>query len=188
MPLPSPLATLAESSDFKTATSGKIKTDRMTDREFVLRSLAFMVTSYKEYRIKNFDVFLNETMQRINLMTSDERDSLSNSFYRGINAAHALFEGYAFRKRFRVETRKPPINKALFEVWTVGLSNLTDAQLSILLSRDEVERKLIQLIEDPVFNSAISQSTGDLRKVEKRFSAIENLIKEVINDSEIESQ
>ena len=102
-----------------------------------------------------------------------------------MTAAYAIFGNDAFRKRSRRNAPRSPINKALFESWSVSLSKLNDEQIKILVERkDLVKDKFIELMNDrivePKFESSISQGTGDTRKVKRRFSAIEQLIQEVL--------
>lgn len=179
------LKNLASCQEFRQATTGSVPRERMADREFVLRFLAFKLTPYTEYDSKEFDSFLSDTMAEINKMTDEELKELERQFRRAMNAAFDIFERDAFRKRYKPSGGRYPINKALFESWSVNLSQLSDEQLNQLSERrDFVRDKFIELMnnrrDNPYFDTAISQGTGDIAKVKRRFGAIEQLIKEVL--------
>ncbi len=52
------LTELAQSHEFLEATTHSISSNRMADREFVLRFLAFASTSYRDYKVADMDAFL----------------------------------------------------------------------------------------------------------------------------------
>jgi hypothetical protein len=179
------LEKLSKLPEFKQATANSISGQRMSDREFVLRFLAFVINSYGDYKATEFDSFLSDVMGTINKMEESDLNSLEYRFSKSMVAAHQIFDNDAFRKRYRVDAPRSPINKALFESWAVNLSKLNEEQISILIKKkDTVRAKFIDLMNDrdiePRFDSAISQGTGDIRKVKRRFSAVEELIKEVL--------
>ncbi len=176
------LAQLADSDIFKRAVDYGISDNRMADRECVLRYLAFTITSYLMYD-KDFDGFLNNAMKEINKMSDQERVHLQQRFERAMVIARELFGKDAFRKRYKVGAPRQPINKPLFETWTVNFNQLSDQQVEKLKARSaELVSKFIGLMNspDPHFNEAVSFATGDPKKVRLRFEAIDQLIKEVI--------
>ena len=72
--------------------------------------------------------------------------------------------------------------KAFFESWSINLDKLSDAQIEVLKSLSKtVNLKFIELMnQEREFEKAISQGTGDIGKVKRRFSAIDKLIQEVL--------
>lgn len=100
-----------------------------------------------------------------------------------MEAAHAVFGPYAFRKRYRENDRRFPINKALFEAVTVNLARRSDEELDLLTARcDMVQTGLVDLLaDDPEFERSISQGTGDIGKVRRRFGSVKNLFDGVVN-------
>jgi hypothetical protein len=176
------LERLANSNEFKKATSYSIRDERMTDRECVLRFLAFTITPFTEYRIQDFDGFLNEAMSAMNKMSDQEFKELERQFLRAMVAAFDLFGDRAFRKLYYKGARRSPINKALFEAWSVNLNKLNDEELQKLKERkDELNTTFIELMNDREFDSAISQGTGDVKKVKHRFGKIEGIIRKVLS-------
>jgi hypothetical protein len=178
------LKKLAESENFKIATDNGIRDHRMGAQECVLRFIAFTLKSYTSYTSSDFDGFLNSAMIAMNKMTDSELQKLEISFLRALNASRDIFGKYAFRKQYVKNAGRNPINKALFETWTVNLSSLDENQLKKLAEkRDELIERFIALMKDSKieFDSAISQGTGNVAKVHLRFSKISELIKEVLS-------
>lgn len=176
------LAELAESTVFQKAVDYGIRDDRMADRECILRFFAFTITPYTNFT-KDFDSFLNKAMADINKMTAQDRKHLRHRFEQTMVIARDLFGTDAFRKRYSEEASRQPINKPLFESWSVNLSQLSDEQVELLkLRKARLREKFIALMNAPdrKFNEAISLATGDPKKVRLRFEAIEQLIKEVL--------
>ncbi len=177
------LARLADSPEFKQAVDYGIKDDRMADRECVLRYLAFTITPYTKYD-RDFDSFLNKAMTDINRNSAREQEDLERKFFRAMRIAKSIFGKDAFRKRYKEDAPRQPINKPLFESWSVNFNLLSDEQIGKLAVRkDELRRRFIDLMNSPdrKFNEAISLATGDPKKVRLRFEAIEQLIKDVLS-------
>ncbi|TYQ27462.1 DUF262 domain-containing protein [Pseudanabaena sp. UWO310] len=180
------LEKLSKLPEFKKATTKSISGERMEDREFVLRFLAFIIFPYNDYNAKEFDSFLSDVMARINRMDEQSLANLEEKFKKSMIASHEIFGKYAFRKCYKLDAPRSLINKALFESWSVNLSKLTEEQIQILIERKDILiDKFITLMndreQDPRFDSAISQGTADTKKVKRRFSAIEELIQEVLS-------
>lgn len=175
------LIQLADTDVFKKAVDYGIRDKRMADRECVLRYLAFTITPYSKYD-KNFDGFLNKAMKDINKMSDQERVQLQQRFERAMIIARTLFGKYAFRKLIKEGAPRQPINKPLFECWSVNFNQLSDEQVRVLKGRrDILNRKFMDLMNNSKdFVEAISFATSDVKKVRLRFEAIEQLIKDVL--------
>jgi uncharacterized protein with ParB-like and HNH nuclease domain len=169
------LARLADSKEFKLATASTIDSDRMEDREYILRFFAFTLFPYTEYRTKEFDSFLNDSMHVINIMSDRGITNLESQFFRAMNAFYDLLSKDAFRFHGLA-------NKALFECWSVNLSQLGDEQLQLLKERKKLLQKEFRNLI--MINSDFLESqffVGDnSSKVKRRFSTIEQLIKDVL--------
>jgi hypothetical protein len=175
------LMKLADSEPFLEATLRSVKKDRMADREMVLRFLAFRLTEPTDYPRGDLDIFLRQTMKRINSLSPGAIEDLTLDFERAMWAAHKIFREHAFRKTFQGQERRLPINKALFEAVSVNLAKLTPEKIAILEARQRtVQKRLMTLMEDSKFQQAISVGTGDVEKVRRRFRAMETLFREVI--------
>jgi hypothetical protein len=177
------LKELADGEPFRDATQGSVKPQRMADREMVLRFLAFRLTEPSDYPRGDLDDFLRKAMKRLNDLPEQQIERLSSDFSRSMYAAVAVFGQHAFRKVFAGQRGRLPINKALFEAESVGLAKLSGHELARLRERQEkVLARLAELMEDGPFLQAISVGTGDAEKVRLRFSAVENMLREVAND------
>ncbi|HXL23124.1 MAG TPA: DUF262 domain-containing protein [Candidatus Dormibacteraeota bacterium] len=177
------LERLANSAEFLRATGRAISPKRMGDRECVLRFLAFVTTSPDDYKAQDFDNFLNETMARMNGMSEEKLKEFEGRFKRAMTTAHSCFGDYAFRKRYdRADPYKYPINKALFEAWSVNLSRLSSQEANRLTTKRElVEDRFCELMNKRDFETAVSQGTGDVSKVRLRFRSIREIVEKVLN-------
>lgn len=178
------LQDLSESEEFLTATNRGIRDDRMGDRECVLRVLAFMRTPYHDYKSKNIDAFLNQCMIDLNQLPDPEIRELDRRFKRTMLDCYRLFGDRAFRKQKRGSPRRYPINRALFEVWSANVEALAPTEVERLQAKStELRARSVSVLDDTAFEAAISYGTGDPQKVRLRFSKIEQVIRETLNDS-----
>jgi len=180
------LEELAQSEEFLAATGNSVSSKRMGDRECVLRFLAFVLTPYTEYNSQSFDAFLSDQMSRINAMGSSERERLADSFRNTMRLSETLFGKEAFRKPQSVFERRMPVNKALFEAWSVSLSQLSDQEKNTLVNNTEMLNDYYAraFLKEDRFYKSISYATGDISKVKERFSTIESVIQCVLDDAE----
>ena len=171
---------LANTKEFQEATS-KINSDRMLDREFVTRFLAFRIKPVSEYK-PDLDTYMNQKMGEIKLLSAEEREKIKKSFVSSMKLAKDVFGDYAFRKVFDLSERRRPINKALFEVWSAELSRLTENERLILKTRGEkLFNNFIKLMQtDDVFVASITSATGDKTRVSYRYSKIEGIIRNTL--------
>ena len=176
------LEDLAKTEEFLAATAHSIQRARMSDRECVLRFLAFHIAPWEEYTANDLDGYLVSAMRKINQMNPQQRDALTADFKKAMRAAVDIFGDDAFRKRTSPGDRRKPINRALFEAWSVGLARCSPEQIKILVDQREIVRQqFISLMHDDwKFDTSISYSTGDRLRVQKRFQAIETLIEEFL--------
>lgn len=175
------LRQLAIGEAFRQATDGTVGDNRLEAQECVARFCAFFLKPYDEYLDGDFDGFILGTMQAMSAMSDSERDTIRTAFNRAMSAATRIFGKYAFRKFFEVEGRRGPVSKALFEATSVNLAQLPDFAVEALVEqRDEVVAAVARLMStDEEFRAAISASTGDRRRVAKRFGAIATLFAEL---------
>ena len=172
------LKDLVGTEEFLQATDNSIKTDRMADRECVLRFLAFHIEPWERYSANDLDGYLWLTMEKINAMSSSERARFLMDFKKAMRAAFRIFGDDAFRKRYSPNEKRHPISKALFEAWSVGLARRSNEDINVLVeNRDSVVARFMSLMNDDwEFDTAISYSTGDPSRIRKRFQSIDELI------------
>ena len=173
---------LAESGEFLKATNNSISPRRMADRECVLRFLAFHVEPWENYADNNLDGYLGMTMDKLNEMSNDERQSIAEQFAKAMRTAYGIFGDDAFRKRYRMENNRRPVSKALFETWSVQLARCSPKDVSSLIRRKKRVRKaFISLLNnDSEFDRAISYSTSTPARVRLRFRAIKELVERLV--------
>ncbi len=174
---------LAENTEFKKATANAISPERMLDRDFVTRFLAFYMYSPSEYK-GNLEDLMNHVMAALYAVDQKERDTIMDRFSSAMIAARRIFGTHAFRKQYSENGRRNPINKALFETWSVSLAKMSeDSRQNLIAHKNQVVKSFIRLLNsDDKFDKSISSGTGEKRNVMYRFNRIENIIREVIND------
>lgn len=173
------LKQFADNDAFHIATGFALRNHiRMADREVALRFCAFRKLGVKEYKkFESFDSFLGEMLDHLNRMSTKEVTDLLGEFERAMNLAHALFGEHAFRKWPKGVTSRNPINRALFEIWAVVLTQ-HQAKHILPLKKKIVDRARDAMTKDDKFLAAISQGTGDRRKVEYRFNKVAKIVEE----------
>lgn len=172
------LKDLAQSNAFLEATGRSISDARMADRECVLRFMAFRDQRWKEYGASDdLDRWLGNGMTEINRMTDKERERTGKGFRNAMQLAQEVFGRYTFRKCYGPDdNRKRPVNKALFEVWSVGLARVLDRRPEVLARRSDLVAGFHGLMNQPDFEAAVSTATGTTNKVQHRFGAVEQLV------------
>ena len=171
---------LAEMESFKKATCYKIKSDRMEDRDFVTRYVSFYLLGYKNYQ-PDLDGFMTKGMAAIRDCTIEKRNAMKADFDKAMKFAYTIFDNDAFRKREDEYAYRRPINKPLFEVFSVLFAQMEDDVLSLLAKRKNLfKKKFINLNKDKGFQYSISSGTGQKTSVIKRFEEINRIIQESI--------
>ncbi|MBT2528849.1 DUF262 domain-containing protein [Streptomyces sp. ISL-99] len=175
------LSSLAESPEFASATSNGVYSERMADREMVLRFLAFRLMPPSTFKSQDFDQFLALTMRQVNRLSPEERAVHAHDFKRAMVTAERIFDGHAFRKLYLGQVRRSPVNKAIFESVAVNLSELTDFEHEVLVaSREQVIEGFQHLMSNRDFERAVSVGTGDRAKVVTRFAEVRKLFRTVL--------
>ncbi len=175
------VANLADTHIFKKATENKISTSRMLDREFVTRFIAFYVNGTEAYT-PDLDSFLNNSMSQIANMSPDKLALMKNDFTESMEYSFKIFGKWAFRKADLYPQKRKPINKALFEVWSVNLAKLTQDERQIVLSKkEELISNFVKLMKtDAKFLRSITAGTGGKSEVVERFSKIKMLLNQIV--------
>lgn len=201
------LLKLSKGESFLKATEESVKSERMMDRELILRALSFMVRNYNSYPKNNdMDNFLSDTMRIINVFNPKNslnkadirfKDSIINSneslintniyelenkFVTAMNRAYEFFGEHSFRKSY-IGKKRTPINKGLFEVWCNIFSNMSNYKFERLSKKKESFMKdYINLLNDDNFIIVISRDSQKFSSVKTRYEKINNLIEKFVND------
>ena len=168
----------AQTDVFRRATGGSLGTSTMRDREFVNRFCAFEILTAAEYRRDDMDGFLAKSLRTMNRQSDDELLRLSDAFRRGLDNNFLLFERHTFRKHTRDQERRGVLNASLWDVMSTGLSRYATRQVEA--QAEPFREAYYALLEDESFNTAITYGPNDPRKVNHRFEAAGNMIKEVL--------
>ena len=93
---------------------------------------------------------------------------------------HDFFGDYAFRKAVP-NMRRPPVNKALFEVWANVFARMSATEYQLLSSRKTKFFKYYQLLlSQQEFERAISRDSSAVSGVYYRYSYINALVDRVL--------
>lgn len=180
------LKNLTAQPSFHAATDHAFKNERrMADREVALRFCAFRsladIEDYREFN--SLDSFLLDFARRVDgihqtkpSLSDGDIDRLSADFDRAMRTAIVVFGNAAFRKYPSWAKRRGPINRALFESWSVALADYSPEEIephkhAILAAAREV-------MGEYEYNAAISQGTGDQSKVRLRFEVARRILRE----------
>ena len=206
------LAELAQSKYFNEATAGSVNDSRMAARELILRFFAFLIRGVDSYpKNEDMDDFLSGTMQLINLMPDlpprelakvfntdindikiryHTHDQLKELFHLAMKRANALFGDYAFRKAVPNQgRRRTPINKSLFETWSVLLSEMEDEKYQSVLKN---KKRFHSLLETATYRAAnddlarfISRDSHKYQGVIKRYSILMSITSIAISGDDL---
>lgn len=169
---------LARSTDFQEATQGAVPAKRMQDREYVTRFLAFTELDYETEYEGNIDNYLIKAMKLVNTYEDTEIAKIEENFKRIMGYCAGIFGKYAFRK-YNENRRRGPMNKALFEIWTVCFSDLTQMQLRKIMSdREAFLRAFGRLQRNQEFITALK--AGDPYSLARRIDMVRKMVKEFI--------
>ena len=169
---------MAESEEFLTATQGAISTERMLDREYALRFLAFTLLDYKKEYKGNIDNFLIKAMKLVNTYDEKQLERIEESFKRIMVYCNHIFGKYAFR-RVSEQGRRGRVNKAIFEMWSVCFSELNEQQMYNLIAKRKAFLERFALLQkDREFIADLR--SGKQTSAVRRIDMARNLVKEFI--------
>lgn len=175
----------AAAPEFDTATGGVLRDHpRMIDREVALRFAAFYMLGGDANRYRgefgSMEVLLDwATLEIDTRLNSGQLEEIHSAFKSAMNNASTVFGAHAFRKWPWGIDRLLPINRPLFESWASVLwpipANKAKSYAAELrtLARDA-------MTYDAEYVDSITSSTGDPRRVERRFTTAKNIVSEAI--------
>jgi hypothetical protein len=194
------LKKLVETEEFQNAVDHRVKDSRMAAQELVLRFLAFSVMGIDEYRKdEEMDAFLSDAMQIINSLKSGvtgvsvERkivnkniDQIQAKFILALIRARTLFIDRAFRiSTPEREGSRTPVNKSLFELWSILLSDMTERDFEMLNSnKDCLHKELEKEFSDNESNlrKFIGKDSTKVAAVRGRYEIVRGIIDKVIKE------
>ena len=167
----------AEKHLFLKATGRSLNWRQMRDREFINRFCGFELLSLEDYR-GDMDLFLAHTLMEMNRLEPGELSNLSSLLSTGLTNNLNLFGQYAFRKHTKErEGRRAPINASLWDVMCTGLARYEVE--AVTAKETALQSAFYSLLEDKVFDDAISLGTNQTIKVKRRFEMANEMFQEV---------
>lgn len=175
------ISELVKESVFKEATCNSLSEKRMVDREYVTRFIAFTELDYSTNYKGNIDSFLTKALKQVNgYQDENEYARIHHNFVRVMRYCKSIFGKYAFR-RVSQDYRRGPINKAIFELWSICFNEMSDADLDMLVDKKEnVLQGFINLLSNNDFASSIK--SGDKYSLESRVIKTKRMLGEILND------
>ena len=149
----------------------------MLDREFCLRYIAFACLDIDNYNGSTDDQ-LSKGMEYLQNITAVEKDEVISNFKKVMSNCEKIFGKFAFR-RMNTEERRGPINKALFEAWSIVIKSLNDSSVQkLIINRKILFDKFSSLCGTYDFQNALRGS--DKSSVKTRIKEINTIVNEVI--------
>lgn len=168
---------LAECEEFLRATQNSISSGRMMDREYVNRYLAFTELDYRTEYKDNIDAFLIKGIKRVNTYDEKKINEIRIRFKSVMQCCNEIFDIYAFRRV--VEGKRGKINKAIFEIWSVCLSELDEIQRRQLVEKRElVKEEFGNLLQTTDFQNNLK--SGKRNAVIKRIDETKKMIGDIL--------
>lgn len=175
------LKRMVSSDAFHQATAEAFKVDaRMSARELALRFIAFQLDpDLKEYeQAESVDDYLMATIRKLDepaVLSEVQVAALELKFERAMVAASVLFGEYAFRKWSLESDRRSPLNRALFESWSVALA---DYELDKLRARkDQIVKDVRKAFSsDRDYLASVTMATADLARVRMRLATARRIL------------
>lgn len=179
------LLRMSKCPEFKKATDYSIHSDRMLDREFCLRFVAFTQLDFeKDYTA--LDDFLNSGMEYLTKASENTLEQIYLNFKQVMNISYRIFEKYAFR-RINPEGRRGPVNKSIFEAWSVVLSRTNPSDIKKLIEyRSNIIVSFTALCNNYEFQNTIRSS--DKTSVKMRIKNVKIIIDKLLESEEKNAQ
>ncbi|MER6631467.1 DUF262 domain-containing protein [Streptomyces sp. NPDC000987] len=168
------LREMTRTAEFNAATNDMGGHIRMNDREMALRFAAFWLMGTDGYaKYAAMDPFLQRTttmLDNVKDVTDARVADLVGAFRKAMVNARLVFGDQAFRKWPLESSGRNPINRALFETWSITLAKHDATDLA--RRREEIVALARErMTHDYRYLEAITSSTGDVRRVMYRFDA-----------------
>ncbi len=161
---------LAKSKNFLDATQMAIHSERMQDREYINRYLAFTELDVSDCYKGNIDLFLRLALKTVNSFSDEKILEIKKNFEDVMKTCYRVFGNYTFRK-FN-DNRRGAINKALFECVSSSVKKMDHNQRKQLIDkRTKVLKVFKQSFENDEFNLLLK--AGDEYTVIKRLNVID---------------
>lgn len=168
------LKRMTHSAEFSKATNGLTDHVRMNDREMALRFVAFHALGLDEYManpaMESFLMHATRLLDDPVEFPDVKVETLERAFVRATSNAFLVFGEHAFRKWPIGAHGRSPINRALFETWSIAMVEYDADDLARRrLAIETAARR--RMTDDILYLDSITSSTADRRRVAYRFNA-----------------
>lgn len=172
---------MVKADSFINATGNRINPKRMADCDFANRFLAFYLR--REQYKGELDSFMADALEQVNKMQGNEIDEIYDAFDRAMAICYQLLGDKAFR---RPDPKKQnvflKVNKAIFDVLSVSIANLTvSEQETLRQKKDLFSERIHSLFLNGEFIQSVTAGTAKEPQVNYRYSKVNELIKSVVN-------
>ncbi|MFF3212066.1 DUF262 domain-containing protein [Streptomyces sp. NPDC002886] len=162
---------------FNKATGGRLTNHiRMNDREMALRFAAFWLKGVSAYQdrpiMEQFLMDATEMLDDPKQVPDSQVAELEAAFEQAMAHAYLVFGEHAFRKWPNGDDYRRPINRAMFESWSMALADpdctaadLRERRVAIVKAARE------RMTTDVTYLNSITSSTADRFRVDYRFKA-----------------
>jgi len=163
-----------------------VPSQRMLDRELILRFVAFKLTpvASANFPFSNMGEFLDDSMEKLVITNEEILNKLQSTLLETLEfSEEVLGENHHFSRSIADNKRTNTLNRSLFDVITVCFSEIEDKM--VFLNKKEVFiDKLIALMKDEQseFFKSITEGTSSKGAIETRFRIMNQMIKEVIDE------
>ncbi|MGH1647799.1 DUF262 domain-containing protein [Enterococcus gilvus] len=159
-----------------------VNNKRMKDRYILLRYLSFELyfsnqIDNGEFEYKNrLDDLLRKSMECLNTLDENKILEYENLCFKGLDNAIKVLGKDAFR--LRKDDRRTPINMNIFEtlMYLMVRIDLGSPKKTIF-----IRQRIAKLLDDSDYLDSIGSYRDNLPKINKRFSMINDIIKEIEN-------
>lgn len=166
------LKELSEQQYFKEAIDWGIRDTRMKDREAVLRYLSFRWFNYQDEYTGDMSEYVETAMKRINKLDDDRIDKMKTDFERVMKWTYKIWRNRNFR--IPTEQTRGTINTAILESVCNYIASKND--VFIEMNAKQISENYLEMIDNDIYNEAVTKSTGNKAKVLDRFRLAHELL------------
>lgn len=175
------LKRMARSEAFHRATGGAFQADpRMQARELALRFIALRLDpDLREYeQAEGVDDSLMAVTRKLDdpaAIPDEALAELEKAFEQAMLSAADVFGEHAFRKWPQGDDQRAPLNRALFESWSVALA---EQQPDAVAARkaEIVQAARDAFAKDPDYVASVTRGTADVARVRKRLATAREIV------------
>ncbi len=155
---------------------------RMVNREFALRFCAFYLNPIEGYsNAHSLDAYLLECSHQLDqpeVISDDKLAQLQAAFALAMENACVILGNLAFRRYQGENTRRGPLNRAVFESQALALAHYPTGVL--LPHQAAIRAGLLGLFSEVEYDRAVGTSTGNYSKLKHRLERPRQVLQEIL--------